>query len=94
MKIKRHYIIKGQCYKVKIVKDLRDEDVKCDGLVDLEAKIISIEHSLAIPERLAALLHELTHAACFEAHLHHAPGFDALEEIVCEAVSQAFLQLL
>lgn len=87
-KFKRSIPIKGARYKIKMVKDLKDDDNKaCWGLHDHIGKVISIEKSLDDKEKVQTLLHEIFHAYLFECNIRE--GLDSqLEEAIVESLAQ------
>jgi len=80
--------IKGKKYKLKHVKNLKDDDGKpCMGLHDHENKVISIDKLVIGSEKRQTLLHEFFHAYLYECNIRE--GLDSqLEEVIVEALSQ------
>lgn len=82
--------VKGVNYKIKIVKNLKDDDGKiCLGLHDHDGKIISINATCKGAEKKKTFLHEMAHAYIYECHARE--GLDSqMEEVLVEILVNAF----
>ena len=80
--------IKGKTYKVKLVKDLKDDGVEVLGLHDHENQVISINSCTKGRERRQVFFHEYFHAYIYECGLRE--GIDSqMEEVIVDALAQS-----
>jgi hypothetical protein len=87
MKIPKTITVKGEKWKVTLVKDLHDEDEKVKGLTHFDERLIQIEANLTGRERRQIFWHEVSHAIIWESHLSGNTGGlkTIVEEILCDS---------
>lgn len=94
MKIPNSVIIKGKKWKVRLTKDLRDEDGEIvNGLTDTETRLIQVNSELKGQFLQFIFFHELTHAILKESHLSGNDGGleTIVEEVICDSVADALV---
>jgi len=88
MRIPKRFKIKGKTWRVVYRKRLREDGEPCRGLCVFDDRTIKLQLGMGDLEAENIFLHELVHAALFEAHLDENSGLHAkTEEIVCDAVA-------
>lgn len=93
MKIRKEFYIKGKLWSVEYRWGLRAKE-KCSGLCDFENRIIYLERSDSKEEKWSTFIHEITHAALYEAHINPSSGLSTeSEEIVCDAMEDLLTSL-
>jgi Zn-dependent peptidase ImmA (M78 family) len=69
-----------------------DDDSQCDGLCDLQKRIVYLDASLKGKKRTATFLHELFHVLVHEAHINPGVRFsEGVEEVLCDAFADLLL---
>jgi len=83
MKIPKKINVKGQNYKIKFVKNLKNEEgEECDGLCDRKKRLIEIDSALKGGDLKSTFIHECLHAVVIECSLHEVISYGAEEIIV------------
>lgn len=87
MHIPKRFHLKGKVWKVILKKNLKHPDgTECDGLCDLQSRIIYLDSELSRLGKKATFLHELFHAVIHEAHIYSGVRFsEGVEEVLCDA---------
>ncbi len=95
MKLREEFSLKGKLWKLKRRWCLRASDgEKVRGLCDFDTRTIWLDRLLVGEEAKLIFMHEVVHAALYEAHLDHNSGLSAeIEEIIADAVADAFNEL-
>lgn len=94
MRAPKQIEIKGKLWKISFRKVPLNGVEGCDGLCDFGERRIYLASHLEGEDILSTLIHELTHAALFEAHLNEGSGLHSkTEEIVCDAVADMLTTL-
>lgn len=95
MKIRKHFSIKGKEWSLEYKWSLKAPDGdKVRGLCDFTTRTIYLDRLMPQDEKEEVFIHELIHAALFEAHLNEGSGLGGeTEEIVCDAVSDLLTTL-
>lgn len=95
MKIRKHYLIKGKEWTTEFRWSLKASDgERVRGLCDYSTRTIYLDRLMAAEEKEEVFMHELIHAALFEAHLNEGSGLGGeTEEIVCDAISDLLTTL-
>ncbi len=91
MKIPKSVLIKGKRWRVRLVKDLRDEGESIQGLTTYEGRLIQIHADLKGETLGVTFWHEFIHAILWESHVSGNDGSpeDFVEEIICDAIGSA-----
>ncbi len=87
MRIPNKFTHKGKLWTVLYEADLKHDDgTECDGLCDLDERIIYLDAALTGRKKKQTFLHELFHVLIFEAHINAGVRFsEGLEEVLCDA---------
>jgi Zn-dependent peptidase ImmA (M78 family) len=78
---------KGKTWRVVYEADLKHDDgTICDGLCDLEGRVIYLDAKLKGRKKKTTFLHELCHVLVHEAHINPGVRFsEGVEEVLCDA---------
>jgi len=87
MRIPKRFNLKGKAWQVVVETDLKHDDgTECDGLCDVEGRVIYLDARLRGRKKKFIFLHELTHALIHEAHINPGVRFsEGVEEVLCDA---------
>lgn len=90
----KKFQLKGKTWRLSFRKYPNKSDKDALGNCEFNERHIYIAKHLQGDELTGTIIHELTHAALFEAHLRESSGLDSkTEEIVCDAVEDMILTL-
>lgn len=88
MKFPKVVKVKGQDYEILFDSELTLEDAACAGIIDTEAKTITLDKFQGAKDQKIALIHELLHAVLHESCATQANISLDLEEIIVENISR------
>ena len=85
MRYPKKFLIFGKSYRiVEKPKVFDDDGTRCEGLLDFDVGIISIESTMSSQQKTQTLLHEIFHATVKRLGMTQADLSDDLEEIIVD----------
>lgn len=93
MKIPKRRNVFGTVYKTAYKWRLQDDSGHlCEGLCDLDEKIIYLDRSVPETKRAQVYLHEELHAVIFELGLHLTSLSSDAEEVLVQGIARHILE--